>query len=71
MRSVVNISLPAQLNSVVDQELALGHYASKSEFFRSLLRSWMEDRAYKELEESRKELKTGKGKVLKSLSDLR
>ncbi len=71
MRTIVNISLPAQLNSVVEKELSVGHYASKSEFFRSLLRSWMEARLSKELEESRKELRSGKGKVLKSLSDLR
>ena len=71
MRTIVNISLPTQLNSVVESELALGNYASKSEFFRTLLRNWMEGRITKELEESRRELKMGKGKVLKSLSDLR
>ncbi len=71
MRTVVNISLPVQLNSVVEAELVSGNYASKSEFFRTLLRSWIEAKAAKELEESRKELKMGKGKVLNSLSDLR
>ncbi len=71
MRTIVNISLPAQLNSVVEAELSSGNYASKSEFFRTLLRNWMEGRLAKELEESRKELKMGKGKVLKSLSALR
>ena len=70
MRTIVNISLPVQLNSVVEEELATGQYASKSEFFRSLLRSWMEARLAKELEESRVELKAGKGKLLKSLSNL-
>lgn len=71
MRSIVNISLPTQLNTVVEKEIASGKYASKSEFFRDLLRSWMEEKVAKELEESRKELKHGKGKRLKSLSDLR
>lgn len=71
MRNIVNISLPVQLNSVVEKEVATGAYASKSEFFRSLLRSWMEERALRQLEESRTEIKSGKGKVLKSLSDLR
>ena len=71
MRTIVNISLPIQLNTVVEKELATGHYASKSEFFRSLLRLWIEGRLVKELEDSRKELKMGKGKLLKSLSDLR
>ncbi len=71
MRTIVNISLPSQLNSVVEKELARGQYASKSEFFRNLLRLWMEGRLARELEESRKELKAGKGKLLHSLSDLR
>ncbi len=71
MRTIVNISLPVHLNSIVEAELISGNYASKSEFFRSLLRSWMENKAVKKLEESRTELKLGKGKVLNSLSDLR
>lgn len=71
MRTIVNISLPIQLNSVIEAEVATGNYASKSEFFRSLLRNYMEAKLAKELDESRKELKAGKGKVLKSLSDLR
>jgi len=71
MRTIVNISLPAQLNTVVEKEVKTGQYASKSEFFRSLLRSWIEVRLAKELEESRKELKMRKGKLLTSLSDLR
>jgi len=71
MRAIVNISLPVQLNSVVEAELSAGNYASKSEFFRSLLRNWMETKAAKELEESRRELKMGRGKVLNSLADLR
>ncbi len=71
MRSIVNISLPPQLNSAVEKEVAKGHYSSKSEFFRNLLRLWIEGKLASELEESRRELKTGKGKLLKSLSDLR
>ena len=71
MRAIVNISLPTQLNSVVEKEVKTGNYASKSEFFRSLLRLWLENRLASELENSRKELKAGKGTLLKSLSDLR
>mgnify|MGYP001575530246 CR=1 FL=1 len=70
MRTIVNISLPAQLNSVIEAELVSGNYASKSEFFRTLIRSWMETKVAKELEASRSELKAGKGKVLKSLADI-
>lgn len=71
MRTIVNISLPVQLNAIVEKEVKTGQYASKSEFFRSLLRSFLEARIAKELEESRKELKAGRGKILTSLSDLR
>ena len=67
MRTVVNISLPTELSKIVDKTVATGEYASKSEFFRHLLRIWI---AREELEESRKELKSGKGKLLKSLADL-
>lgn len=71
MRAVINISLPAQLNTVVEKQVETGRFASKSEFFRNLLRMWIEGQLLRELEESRKELNTGKGKVLRSLADLR
>ena len=71
MRSIVNISLPPQLNSLVEKEVATGKFTSKSEFFRSLLRSWIEGQLLVGLESSREELKGGKGKVLRSLSELR
>lgn len=71
MRAVVNISLPEKLNSVVNAEVATGKYSSKSEFFRNLLRSWIEGKLAAELDNSREELKRGKGKLLKSLADLR
>ncbi len=71
MRSIVNISLPTQMNKTVDEFVAMGNYSSKSEFFRSLIRNWMEGRFARELEKSRDELKKGKGKILHSLKDLR
>jgi len=71
MRAIVNISLPQQLNDIVETEVATGKFASKSEFFRNLLRNYMELKLAKELGESRNELKSGKGKLLKSLSELR
>jgi len=71
MRSIINISLPPKLNTLVDEEMAKGHFGSKSEFFRDLLRMWLENKLAGELEESRKELREGKGKLLKSLSDLK
>lgn len=71
MRSVINISLPLPLTSVVKKEVKRGNYASKSEFFRYLLRLWMEGKFLYDLNQSRKELKNRKGKLLKSLKDLR
>lgn len=71
MRTVINISLPPQLTTVVEETMASGQYSSKSEFFRSLLRMWLEGKLYRELEQSRMELKAGKGRLLKSLKDLR
>ncbi|MFQ5452125.1 MAG: type II toxin-antitoxin system ParD family antitoxin [Candidatus Paceibacterota bacterium] len=68
MRSVVNISLPEKLAGVVEKTVATGEFASKSEFFRHLLRLWI---VKSELEKSRKELQKGRGKLLRSLSDLR
>ena len=71
MRSIINISLPPHLSNIVTKAVKTGDYTSKSEFFRDLLRMWMENNLYKELEQSRKELKTTKGKLLTSLKDLR
>ena len=72
MRTVVNISFPDQLATKVDKVIGQGDFASKSEFFRLLLRDWLEENeAVGELEESRRELRAGKGKLLKSLKDLR
>ena len=63
--------MPKQLESVVTDAVKRGNYASKSEFFRKLLRDYMERDLARELEKSRKELGSGKGKVLSSLRDLR
>ena len=71
MRSVINISLPSSLEAIVSQVVDTGKYASKSEFFRHLLRKYIESDLAKELEKSRKELLSGKGKLLTSLKDLR
>ncbi|TSC62870.1 MAG: hypothetical protein G01um101448_519 [Parcubacteria group bacterium Gr01-1014_48] len=68
MRNIVNISLPDSLVKEVEQEVKNGGFASKSEFFRHVLR---EHRLAKELANDRKSFERGKGKVLKSLRDLR
>lgn len=71
MRNIVNISLSKELTKTVEENVKSGRYASKSEFFRDLLRMWIEGRLLRELEESRRELAQGRGKALRSLKDLR
>lgn len=70
MRTVVNISLPQQMYAAVEEVVATGHYASKSEFFRDLLRLWMERKLTREISRSEDEFRAGKGKKLRSLKDL-
>lgn len=70
MRAVLNISLPSSMAVMVDEAVVEGRYATKSEFFRDLLRTWWEGRLLSGLEKSRQELKEGKGRLLKSLKDL-
>jgi len=71
MRNIINISLPLPMSKAVEKEVKKGRYASKSEFFRTLLRSWIENSLAADLEKSREEIKKGRGKLLKSLADLR
>ena len=71
MREVINISLPKELNRSVEELVKKGKYATKSEFFRELLRLWIEGKILRELAESRQELASGRGRLLRSLKDLR
>lgn len=70
MRSVINISLPKASVKFVESEVKKGKFATKSEFFRHLLRVWNTYKLAGELEESRKEFEAGKGKILRSLRNL-
>ena len=71
MREIINISLPKELNKEVERIIKKEKYATKSEFFRDLLRMRLEGKILRELAESQKELSAGKGKILKSLKGLR
>ena len=71
MREIINISLPKELNKEVERIIKKEKYATKSEFFRDLLRMRIEGKILRELAESQKELSAGKGKILKSLKGLR
>ena len=68
MRNIINISLPEALAEEVEKEVKEGKFASKSEFFRHILR---EHTLAKELLEDRKAFERGEGKKLKSLRSLR
>jgi len=71
MREVINISLPAQTVKAVKKAVKEGQFISTSEFFRSLLRDWQAGKLLSEIKDSQAEIKAGKGKVLRSLKDLR
>lgn len=71
MRSIVSLSLPAEIMALIKEEMKRRHFTSVSEYFRDLLRRHYEDALFEELLASQKEIAEGKGKVLKSLRDLR
>ncbi|MEK7473138.1 MAG: ribbon-helix-helix domain-containing protein [Patescibacteria group bacterium] len=70
MRTVVNISLPAPLTKEVERGVKQLHFASKSEFFRHLIRDWMARRLLSDVQESEREYKAGKAKKLKNPKQL-
>ncbi|MFA5750056.1 MAG: hypothetical protein WC895_02455 [Candidatus Shapirobacteria bacterium] len=71
MRQIINISLPEKLSKMVYSATKDGQYASKSEFFRCLLRDWSEQQLIKELKQSQKDMKNGEKYLLKSFKDLK
>lgn len=71
MREVINISLPSQTVKAVKKAVKEGQFISTSEFFRSLLRDWQAGKLLSELKDSQAGIKADKGKVLRSLKDLR
>ncbi|MEK7664970.1 MAG: ribbon-helix-helix protein, CopG family [Patescibacteria group bacterium] len=72
MRSIVNISLSKELVSDLNKAVRKGKYSSKSEFLRELIRERLEEEdLLRRIRISQKEIEQGKGKILKSLKDLR
>ena len=71
MRNIINISLPRAMNATIGREMKAGRFASKSEFFRHLVRLWNSRELATELQERRSDFEAGKGKKLRSLRDLR
>ncbi len=71
MRNIVNISLPKEMAADIKREVKIGKFASTSEFMRHLIRLWNTEQLMRDIEESRAEIAAGKGKILRSLRDLR
>jgi len=72
MRSVINISLSEDLAVDLEKAIRNGRYSSRSEFLRELIRERIEQEdLLKRVRISQKEIEKGKGKILKSLKDLR
>jgi len=71
MRKVINISLSIELYKEVEKAVKSGRYSSKSEFFRDLIRLWQDEQLLNDVRESEKEFAEGRGRVLRSLKDLR
>ncbi len=72
MRSIVNISLSKELVFDLDKAVKRGKYSSKSEFLRELIRERIEQEdLLRRVRISQKEIEQGKGKILRSLKDLR
>ena len=70
MRNIVNISIPKEMDDLVKREVKSGQFASKSEFFRHLIRLWNTEKLALDLEQSEKEFAAGKGKKLRNINDL-
>jgi len=72
MRSVINISLSKELALDLEKTVKKGKYSSKSEFLRELIREKLEEEdLIKNVRISQKEIRQGKGKILRSLKDFR
>ena len=70
MRDVINISMPTEMVRDVNMEIKRGKFASKSEFFRHLLRMWNTQKLAQELKMEQKEFRRENYKVLRSLKNL-
>jgi putative addiction module CopG family antidote len=71
MRNIVSISLPKQLDEQIEKEVKTGNFASKSEFIRSLIRLWQEEKLAKDIAASERDISAGRVREIKSLKELR
>lgn len=70
MRTIINISVPEQLNKEVEEAVKEGNYASKSEFFRDAFRAWKRQRLLQDVEQARQDILSGKAKTYSSVKEL-
>ena len=71
MRSILNISMSPAMKKEVSSLVKGYNYSSTSEFLRDAIRVWKERQLYNDVMESKRQFAQGKGKVLRSLRDLR
>ncbi len=71
MRTILNISLPQATATAVKRVAKTRGFASVSEYMRHLIREEKERKLGERLVKDRMDFDNGKGKVLKSLKDLR
>jgi len=72
MRKIINISLSEKLAAELEKRVKSGKYSSKSEYLRDLFRERLEEEyLIRNIRISQEEIKQGKGKILRSLKDLR
>jgi len=72
MRKIINISLSEKLAAELEKRVKRGKYSSKSEYLRDLFRERLEEEyLIRNIRISQEEIKQGKGKILRSLKDLR
>ena len=71
MRTIVNISLPADMAEEIKREMKKGGFATVSEYIRFAIRYVREDKLMKEVRTSKRQFSEGKSRTLSSLKDLR
>ena len=63
--------MPEKMTAAMRRDAKEGQFSSISEFVRQLYRDYQEQRVLARLRKSQAEIAEGKGKVLRSLKDLR
>lgn len=71
MRQAITISISEEILRDVQREMKRQRFSSTSEFFRHIFRQWKKEQLLQEVKQGRKDLLSGKGRVLKSFRNLR